>query len=238
MNTHPNVGSLVVGGFAGLAAVVYALRAVRARRRDAPFAFPNLFVAVVALVVGALVLLHVASAVVGYAALCLALAIYQLFDLLRDEQVRRRRTASLRPRPAAEAVPTVWVAIAAASVLMLAPYVILGEQRGAALMVAVCALIVAGIAWRVASGPIQLRSENIRDERMRDRASRTRKAGVPAVIAIGSVFVFISFVNSGRPDVLPLQRLLLLASFVTWAAMGSWVVLYSQYLDRRAGSTS
>ncbi len=193
MNTHPYVGSLAVGAFAVSAAIAYALRAVRTGRGDVPSALSNFFAVVASLIIGALVLLHVASAVVGYAVLCLALAIFQLFDLLQDEQVRRRRAASLVPRPAAEAVPTVWVAVAAASVLILAPYVILGEQRGAALMVGTCALIIAGIAWRVASGPVQLRGENIRDERMRDRASRTRKAGVPAVIAIGSIFVFISF---------------------------------------------
>jgi len=51
-----------------------------------------------------------------------------LFDLMREERARRRRVASLAPRPG-RSCSAVWVAIAVASVLMLVPYVMLKEQR-------------------------------------------------------------------------------------------------------------
>jgi hypothetical protein len=73
---------------------------------------------------------------------------------------------------------------------------------------------------------------------MRDRRSRTRKAGVTAVIAMGSIMVFISFVNYNLPAVLPLQRNLLSVSWWTWALAGAWVILYSVYLGRLGDSTS
>jgi len=201
-------------------------------------ALSRFVVAFVALVVAVVVFVSIMSPVVGYGILCLALVSVFLFDLVRDEHTRRRRVASLTPRPAADAVPSVWVAIAVASVLMLAPYVILGEQRAAALMVGVCAFVMAGIAWRIASAPVQLEGDDIQTERMRDRASRSRKAGLTAVLAIGSIFVFISFVNADLPSVLPLQRTLLLVSLVTWSGLWAWVTLYGRYLDGLSYSAS
>ena len=238
MNMHSFLGELAVSAVCVLAALVHALLGIRARRWDPSSAFLHFAVASVALVIAAFVLLGVVSPIIGYATLCVALACFTLFDLLQDEHTRRLRVASLAPRPTAEFVPTVWIAISMASVLLLVPYVTLGEQRGAALIVGIGALVMAGIAWRIASAPVQLYGEDIRSERMRDRASRSRKAGVTATVAVGTVFAFISFVNSGLPAVLPLQRLFLTVSFLTWACLGVWVVLYSLYLGRLSSSSS
>jgi hypothetical protein len=99
-------------------------------------------------------------------------------------------------------------------------------------MVGICALVMAGIAWRIASAPVQLRGDDVQSERLRDRASRSLRAGMSAVLAIGSIFVFLSFVNASLPTVPPLQRMLPLVSFVTWAALWAWVMLYWRRLNR------
>jgi len=78
----------------------------------------------------------------------------------------------------ADAAPTVWVVIAAISPLMLTPYVVLREQLAPAFMVGVCALIMATIAWRLASSAVQLDGEDLQLERMRERAWRSKRAGL------------------------------------------------------------
>ena len=227
---------LTVSAFVALAAIIYLGIGLRMRRRDELSALPRFIVAFVGLALATLVLLGTIEPTVGYGVLCLALVWVYLFDLLRAEHARRRRVASLTPRPVAEAVPIVWIAITVASVLMLAPYVIRAEQRDAALMVGICVLAMAGIAWRIASAPVQLKGEDIQFERVRDRASRSRKSGMSAVVALGSVMVFIAFVNVSLPAVLPWQRILYLVSLVTWAAVWAWVALYWRHLDRLSRS--
>jgi hypothetical protein len=223
-----------VSALAVLGAIINAVLGLRSGHCDAASAFSRFVVASVALVIAVLAVVRVASPAVAYGMLCVAFVSSYLFDQFREERVRRRRVASLTPRPEAEAVPTVWVAIAVASVLMLAPYVILGEQRAAALMVGICALVIAGIAWRIASAPVQLTGADIRSERMRDRASRILRTGVSATVAIGSVFFFISFVNSSLAAVLPLQGILRNVSFVAWSGLMAWVMLYWFYLGRQS----
>ena len=232
------VQSVAISAVAVLGAIVNVVLGIRVGRCDTTSALSRFVVAFVAIAVAVLVFVPIISPVVGYGMLCLALVSVFLFDLLREEHTRRRRVASLTPRAAADVVPSVWVAITVSSVLMLAPYVVLGEQRAAALMVGVCAFVMAGIAWRIASAPVQLDGEDIHIERIRDRASRSRKAGLTAVLAIGIIFVFISFVNSDLPAVLPVQRILLLVSFATWAGLWAWVTLYWRYLDGLSLSAS
>jgi hypothetical protein len=232
--------NLAIAATALLATVVYGFLCIRNRHRDPTWARALFAVAFVAFVIAVVVLLQVLSAVVGYSLLCLALAGFQLADLLQDEhaRARQRRVALLSRRPAAEVATIVWVALAAASVLLLTPYVVFNEERAAATIVGVCALVMTAIAWRIASAPAQLYGENIQSERMRDRRSRARKAGITAVVAMGSVMVFISFVNYNLPAVLPLQRILLSVSWWTWALSGASVVLYSVYLGRLRDSPS
>lgn len=220
-----------------VAAIVYVHAGVRAGPRTA-WGLSRFTIACVALVLATLVFFSVASPVVAYGIICVALVSGNLFDQVLKEHARRRRVASLTPRPAAEAVPTVWVAITVASVLILAPYVILGQQRVAALMVGICALVMAGISWRIASAPVQLKGEDIQSERLRDRASRSRNAGMSAVLAIGSIMVFTAFVNVGLPTILPLQRILYLVSLVTWAGLWVWVILYSRHFSGLSRSVS
>lgn len=106
------------------------------------------------------------------------------------------------------------------------PYVLLDEQRIAALLVGFCVLAMAAIAWRVASAPAQLAGEDVRSERVRDRTMRGVRSGITAVLAVGSVFVFISFENADLPSVIPLQRALQVVSEAVWATFASSVILW------------
>lgn len=231
---------LAVAATALLATIVYALRGIQNRHCDPPYALAFFVTASVAFVVALLVAGQVVSPAVGYGLLCLALAGFQLVGLLQDERARagRRRVALLAPRPPAEVVPTVWVALAVAAALMLAPYVILDEQRVAAAIVAGCALLMAGIAWRIASAPRQLFGENVRDERMRDRCSRTRKTGLTAVVALGSIAVFMTFVNYDLQTVSPLLLTLQSISWWTWGLSAVSLIAYCTYLGRQSSSAS
>ncbi|HEV3153171.1 MAG TPA: hypothetical protein VGZ02_05165 [Candidatus Baltobacteraceae bacterium] len=232
--------NLAIAAAAFLAAVLYGFRAIRNRDCDPAWARTNLAVSLVAFVITVVVLLQIVSAVVGYSLLCLTLAGFQLADLLQDERARaqQRRVAVLAPRPAADVAPTIWVVLAAASVLPLTPYLVLNAERAAATIVAICALVMAAIAWRIASAPVQLYGADIQSERMRDRKSRTRKAGITAVVAMGTIMVFLSIVNYNMPGVVPLQHTLLSVSWWTWALSGVSVILYSVYLGRLGPSTS
>jgi hypothetical protein len=232
--------NLAVAAVALLAAIAYGILGFRNRQCDPPYAHTFFATASVAFVITALVLLQTVSPVVGYSLLCLALAGFQLAHLLQDERARaqRRRVALLAPRPAADAVPTVWVALAVATGLMLAPYVFLDERRVAAVIVATCAFVTAGIAWRIATAPRQLFGEDLRYERVRDRYSRTRRAGVTAVVAMGTIMVFISFVNYNLHAVPPLLRTLQSVSWWTWAVSAISVVLYCTFFGRQPSSTS
>lgn len=217
---------IVVVAMAGLTVVQYFGWGTRERR---------LLVAPVALVIGVLVGLGAVPPVVGYGLLCLAMvSVY----LVREEHARRRRVASLAPRPMVDAVPMVWIASAAASAFMLTPYVVFAEQRAAALMVGACALVMAAIAWRIASAPVELTGTDVPLERVRDRVWRSRRAGIAAVLAIGIVFVFISFVNAELTVVMPVQRVFLLVSLLGWAALAAWVAWYVHRLDRLSCSAS
>lgn len=232
--------SLPVAVVGFLAAIVYAIFAIRNRHCDPPYARASFVTASVAFFIALFVLLQLVSPVIGYSFLCLALAGFQLADLLQDEhaRARKRRIALLAPRSVAEVVPTIWVALAVGAGLMLTPYVVLDKQRVAAVIVAICAFIMAGIAWRIASAPRQLFGEDVRYERVRDRYSRTRKAGLTAVIAMGSIMAFTVFVNVDLHTRLPLLRTLENVSWWTWALSGVSLVVYCMYLGRQSSSTS
>jgi hypothetical protein len=232
--------TLPVAAVAILAAIVYGILGFRNRHSDPPYARTFFVTASIAFIIALLVFFKMVSPVIGYSLLCLALSGFQLADLLQDERARahQRRIALIARRPAAEVVPTVWVSLAIAAGLMVAPYVVLDKQRLAAVIVAVCAFLMAGIAWRIASAPRQLFGEDVRCERMRDRYLRTRKAGLTAVIAMGSIMAFTVFVNNELHTGLPLLLVLQSVSWWLWALSGISLIAYCMYLGRQSSSTS
>lgn len=188
--------------------------------------------AALGLALALLVGFRIIPAATSYALLCLALTGIYAVDLLQDEHTRRRRVASLAPRAAIAAVPALWVAIAALSSLMLTPYFSFPDQRFAAIVVGVCVLAMAAIAWRIASAPVQLSGEDLQSERIEDRTSRLTRAGITAVLAIGIVFVFISFVNADLAVVAPIERIFNFVSLGMWLALWIWEMLYVRNISR------
>ena len=223
---------IAVSAIALLAAAVYGLAGARTSSCSAQSAPARYTVAAVALALLPLCWIGPVPPVASYGVLCMALASVYVVDTLKQERARRRRVASLEPRPPADALPIVWIATAAASAFMLAPYVVLGEEPVAASFVALCALATAAFAWRVATAPEQLAGNDVRAERKADRALRGMRAGVASVLAIGSIMVFMSFENSSLPSVLPLQRTLLSVAQTIWVSFGISIVLWWRWCTR------
>ena len=104
----------------------------------------------VALAIGALVILGFVAPVIGYAVLLLSLVSVSAVDLVQEEHGRRRRVASLTPRPRVDGVPAIWTVVAALSAAMVIPYIFEEGDRVAASIVGACTVVMAAIAWRIA----------------------------------------------------------------------------------------
>ncbi|MFN2527420.1 MAG: hypothetical protein ABR584_01720 [Candidatus Baltobacteraceae bacterium] len=223
MHTESVLEQLTIGAVAVIVAAVYAVRGTRGQRA---VLVPS------AILIGTLVGLGLISPVVAYGLLCLAMAgVY----LIREERAQRRRVASLARRQAVDVVPTLWIAISAASVFMLTPYVIFAYQRPAALLVGLCAIVMVVIAWRIATAPMQLVGTDIQLERTQDRTTRSRRTGITAVLAVGSIMVFTAFVNAELSVVTPGLRIVRLAALLVWGCLWAWEARYVRRLERLSG---
>ncbi len=241
---HPEIlleQRAAVSALSLVAALIYGVAGARASGCAEQSAAARYAVAAVALVIAALGSVGPISPAILYGVLCLMLVSVYGADVLKQERARRRRVASLALRPVADAVPTFWIGTAAASSFMLTPYVVLDQQRIAALLVGFCALATAAIAWRVATAPVQLAGKDVASERVHDRTMRCMRSGIASVLAVGSIMVFISFENSELRSVLPLQRALHFASLGLWVTFAIWVVavcIWAAWHVRRFETTS
>lgn len=227
-----------VGGVAMLTSATYACSGLRQCSCAAVSARARYTAGSVAVAIAILLALDRVSAVVSYGLLCLAIVIVYVADLSQEQSERKRRVASLTPRAVADVTPTVWVAVAAISPLTLAPYVVLREELVPALVVGVSAYAMSAVAWRLATAPAQLAGGDPLSERVHDRCTRYRRAGLSALLAVTAVFVFVSFVNGGLAVVTPVQRalppLLMAVCVVLWV----WVSRRDRLLSRAAYEAS
>jgi hypothetical protein len=223
---------------AALVGVLYLVLALLARRRCASAAPARYAIAACGFVIAALVALRVLTPIIAYSILCFSLAMAYLADLIQEEHTRRRRVAVLSPRPAADRVPTVWIAITLVSTLTFVPYVLGGIQVVAALIAGGCALAMAAIAWRIASAPTQLTGEDPEEdpqiEQLRDRASRARRTGLTCVVAIGSIALFVGFVNATPPAFGGLGRVTVIQILLLWAVLWIWQTWYVRRVSHSA----
>ncbi|GAC1654678.1 MAG: hypothetical protein NVS9B12_05390 [Vulcanimicrobiaceae bacterium] len=193
-------------------------------------------VAPAALFIAILVALNALSAAVGYGLLCLTtVTVY----LIKEERAQRRRIASLAPRPAIEALAAIWIASAALSASMVLPYIAIPQQRIAAIIISLCGIVMAIIAWRIASAPVRLAGNDIGAERVSDRAHRLLRTGITCALAAGIAMVFTSFVNPQLPATTPpLYHDLQEALWPLAVALMVWVALFSYRLSRVSGRDS
>ena len=230
-----------IAAFAIFVGIRYLMLALRVRTIDDGSAPARYGVAAAAFVIAALLGLRVLDPIIAYSILCFSLVAVYLADLLEDEHARRRRVAPLAPRPAAEPVPTVWIAIAALSTLTLVPYVFGGIEVAAALISAFSAVAIVAIAWRIASSPTQLIGEDCKEpavEHLLDRASRARRTGLSCISAVGSIAVFVSWINATPPVLGGLGRVTDLDLFLLWGVLLLWVAWYVWRLYRQASAVS
>lgn len=229
---------IVVFATAILAGAVYLLTALRVRHGGEASAPARFAIAGFVFVIALLVMMRVLEPVVGYSLTCFSLVAVFFVDLLRDEHMRRRRVAMLKPRSAAEFVPAVWIAVTLLSTLVLLPYIAGGINVTAALISATCAIAMAAIAWRVASAPMQLSGNDPRVEHLRERACRARQVGLTCVVAIGSLALFVSFSIVRPPAFGGLGRITGIEMLVVWAALWIWQVWYVRRISNQTGMAS
>ncbi len=236
MSTHASSPVLFVFAFALFAVCVYVFTATRLSPDDHSSANARYAVAAFSLLLGVLAMVRLLAPVVTYSLLCLGITSIYAFDLVREERLRTVRVASLAPRGRLDTVPAIWIGIAIASTLMLVPYFLLGEEVVAASIVTACAIAMATIAYRILGAPMLLCGGDAAAERLRDRARRSTRVGLTCVVAIGTVFVFISFVNGRLAFVTPAQQALNIAAPALWAALWMWQSLRVRRLDAGASA--
>ena len=164
--------------------------------------------------------------VVAYSALCLSLVVVYLGDLYLEERSRRQRVASLTPRRPLDFVMATWVVTVSLSILLLIPYFLDGATRGAAFIVALSAIAMACVAWRIASAPTQLAGVDLPVERIIDRGTRAARTGMTTVLAVGLVFAFTSFANTHPGTMTNTQFTLFLIALAMWAGLWWWQIRY------------
>lgn len=236
MSAHASSPVLLVFVIALIAVGAYVFTATRVSPDDRSSANARYAVAGFSLLLGVLAMVRLLAPIVTYSLLCLGMTSIYAFDLVREERLRTVRVASLAPRGRLDTIPAIWIGTAVASTLMLVPYFLLGEEVVAASIVTACALAMATIAYRILGAPMLLCGGDAATERLRDRARRSTRVGLTCVVAIGTVFVFISFVNGHVASVTPAQQALNFAALALWAVLWVWQSLRVRRLDAGASA--
>lgn len=231
LSTVTIAGTAIFGGLVNLwsgisVAGMQSTQCIDDETRVRPSAASRYVTAGAAFLAAVAVLSGILSAVIAYGILCVLLVANGVVDLIREERVRRRRAALLRRSRRLDPVLAMWIAIALASALVLVPYAFDTSTRAAAALVAACVVAMAAIAWRIASAPPIPFGDDLAAELALDRQIRARRAGLTCVLAIGTVFVFTSFVPSREAGME-----LVLASFVAWVGVWLWESLYLRQLQ-------
>jgi len=193
-------------------------------------ALPRYIVACLAFGIAVGVLVHFVAPTVAYAILCLSLVARSVADLISEERAPRRRAALLQRSRRVDPVLLTWIGLAAISALLLAPYFLVKEDRLAAIVVAGCVVMMALVAWRIASAPPILFGNDLEAEQVVDRETRAIRTGLTCTLAVGTVFVFACFV--GASPSIAYNRIAILATPVVWAGMWIWQSIYARRLSR------
>lgn len=203
-------------------------RADDARERISPLA--RFAVSVAGFGTAIVVFAHVVSPAVGYAIICLSLAIRAVADLVSEENAPRRRSALLGRIRGVDPVLLVWITIAAVSSLSLLPYVITGTDRVAAVLVSACVAAILVVAWRIASAPPLLAGDDLDAEQVVDRETRATRTGNACFLAIAAVAVFNGYTNPAEAGAFrfPIVTATLLVAFGVFV----WKSIYARRLSR------
>ncbi len=197
-------------------------------RRSAPARY---VVAGVAFSMAGALVAHAVPPALAYAILCLALAGRAVADHMTEERAPRRRSALLRRSHRVDPVLMTWIGIAAASSLLLIPWIQGGTDRAVAVAVLACVTAIVLVAWRIATAPPLLFGNDLEAEQVVDSETRAIRTGNTCIIAFAPVIFFIGFVgdssNTGHHNFE-----LFLALLALWGGLFIWKVVYTRHLAR------
>lgn len=180
--------------------------------------------AIIALCMAGALAAHVVSLVIAYAVLCLVFAGRSAADQIAEERAPRRRSALIGRSRMMDPILVTWMVLAGLASLVLIPWFQSDAYRVATGVVALCVLVMLGIAWRIASAPPLLLGSDIEAEEAVDRETRAIRTGNACFSALAAVFFFMAFV--GEPAPFALAVVLLFFGLVAWKS------LYVRHLSR------
>ena len=164
----------------------------------------------------------VVPAAVAYALLCLALVGRCIADQIAEERAPRRRSTVLGRSRRLDPVLMVWIVLAVGSSLSVVPYVLGGPDRTTALVVAACVVVMAIVAWRIASAPPLLSGDDLEAEQIVDRETRALRTGNTCVVMVATSSTFIGLEGDFRMP----------ATLTVFVAIFIWKSLYARQLSR------
>lgn len=179
---------------------------------------------------GALVA-HAVPPAVAYAILCLALAGRVVADQISEERAPGRRSALLRRSRRVDPVLLTWIGLAAASPLLLIPWIQDERDRAVAIVVVACVAAMVLVAWRIASAPPLLFGNDLEAEQVVDSETRAIRTGNTCIVTFAPVIFFIGFVG-GSSSSAHNSSGLFLALLMLWAGLFVWKVIYTRHLSR------
>ncbi len=166
---------------------------------------------------------HVVSAAIGYSIISLALATRCIWDQVAEETAPRRRSTILGRHRAVDTVLLVWLALSAASMLVLVPLIGSESTRPSAIGVAVCGALMVGVAWRIASAPPLLSGDDLEAEQAVDNETRAIRTGNTCLMSVGVAAFFAAYAGAREP---------FLFAFTAWIVLFAWKLLYARQLTR------
>ena len=175
-------------------------------------------------------LAHLIMPAVAYAFMCLSLAGRCVADQIVEERTPRRRSALIGRSRSIDPVLATWIVLSGATSLVLIPWLLDEPYRIAAVIVAVCVLIMVIVAWRIASAPPLLFDNDLEAEQVVDRETRTLRTGNTCVLTIGTVTIFNAFVG-GQQGFID-HRLIFWGLVFLWVAVLAWRSIYARRLTR------
>ena len=198
------------------------------RERKSPL--PRYAVSAVGFLTAGAVLARILPPAVAYAIVCLSLVGRCVADQIAEERAPRRRSAVLGRSRSLDPVLMTWIALTAASSLLLVPWLLDPPYRIAALLVAVCVLTMVGVAWRVASAPPLLFGNDLEAEQVVDRETRAIRTGNSCVLTVGTVLVFVAFLGGAMDNHYAGAALAALAAVCV--VIFAWKSIYARQLSR------
>lgn len=181
------------------------------------------------LMVGAL-LAHLVTPAVAYAFLCLSMVGRCVADQIVEEQTPRRRSALIGRSRSIDPVLITWITLTGAASFALIPWLLDGTYRTAALVVAVCVLIMVAVVWRVATAPPLLFGNDLAAEEVVDRETRTLRTGNACFLTLCAATIFIAFAG-GQQGYISHKYEIWGLQFLSFALL-AWSRFYARHVTR------